>query len=126
MNLIRSDHRFNDRRIARRECCCVVQLRHWVAFCNLLVAARNEDPTFGSIEFDAVRIFATYTHLGSVGIQRLGLEWSMNIPQPVIWKLGVTPDLDWPGILRIHSPMRTVDVVCSPSRDHACAKLPAA
>src|SRR5580692_11782474 len=50
----------------------------------------------------------------------------MHIPQAMVGKLGSSPHLYRAGVLRVHGPMRTVNVVSAPSGNHAGAELAAA
>ena len=91
-----------------------------------LVAARHEDPAFGTLELDAVRELAAHDHVHAVRIEGLGLERTVDVPQALLRELGLAPDLDRPRVLGVHRPVRGVEVVRAPARDHAGTELLAA
>ena len=88
-----------------------------------LVAARDEDPAFGADELDAVREVAADDHPHAVGVERLGLERTVHIPQALGRELRRAPDFDRARELGVHRPMRAVDVMRAPAGDHPGAEL---
>src|SRR6185503_11732700 len=123
VDLVRSNDRLDDPGIAGIQRLSVLQLRHRIARRHRLVAARHEDPSFASLEPDAVRKIAADDHADAVRIQRFSLEWAMNIPESTLGKFSRTPDLDRTRVFRVHPPVRAVDVMRSPAGDHPRAEL---
>src|ERR1044072_2842903 len=42
------------------------------------------------------------------------------------WELGPSPYFNWACVLGIHAPVRAINVMRAPTRDHSCSKLFAA
>src|SRR5205085_7460444 len=116
----------DDFRIARCERLGIFQLGDGIARGDGLVAPRNEDPAFAADETDAVWKIAADDHFDAVGVERLGPERAVDVPQAVRWKLRRPPDLNGPGVFGAHAPVRAVDVMGPPPGDHAGAELLAA
>jgi Cu(I)/Ag(I) efflux system membrane protein CusA/SilA len=62
-------------------------------------------------------------HPHATGVHAFRAETAMHVPEPRRRKLGCAGDLDGPCVFGIHRPVRAVDVVRAPPRDHARAKL---
>src|ERR1017187_798079 len=123
MNLIQSNLRLDDPLVARRECGRVFQLRRRIARGYRLIAARDEDPSLGSVKLDAVGKVSRDVHGHAICINRVGQEFAMDVPESMRGELRRTPYLNRPGVLGIHPPVSAVHMVRSPPRDHSRSKL---
>src|SRR5205823_787411 len=91
-----------------------------------LVAAGDEDPALVPDELDAVREVAAHDHVHAVCVEGLRTEGPVHVPEALLRELGRAPDLDGAGPLGVHGPVRAVDVVRAPARDHPRPELLAA
>ena len=88
-----------------------------------LLVTGDKEVSFGAVPLDAVGEVARDVHGDAVGVDGVGEELSVNIPEAVGGEFRSAPDLDGAGVLGVHTPVGGVDVVCSPAGDHAGAEL---
>src|SRR5215813_4227597 len=112
--LVWTNHRRDDFWIASPQRLSILQFRHRVARRDRLIAAGNKDPSFRSLEPDAIRKIAANDHLHAVRVQPFGSEPAVYVPQSLRRKLRPARHFDGPGVFRSHRPVRAVHVMSSP------------
>src|ERR1700761_2321456 len=125
MNLVRADDAVKNFGIARGQRLRSRRRLSRVGRCDHLIPS-DKNPTLCAIELDPVRKITADVHGHAVGVNSVGKELAVDIPQTMGRELRRTPNFKRPGVLRIHTPVGRIHVVCTPSRDHARAELLAA
>src|SRR5690606_31717633 len=87
------------------------------------ISAGHEDPTVLPFEFYTIGIVSADVHGYSIRILCGNFKIPMHGPKTRGRELGISFQFDWSRVLRPHSPMSDINMMCSPAGDHACAKL---
>src|SRR3954447_10753809 len=110
MNFVRSDDAIEDLGITRHQRLRLFAGRTSGITCRHGFVARNENPAFGSVKLDAVRVFARDRHPDPVCVPGFGFELAVDVPESMRWKLSRAPDFDRTCVLSVHSPVRGIDL----------------
>src|ERR1019366_4977801 len=90
-----------------------------VAGSDFLGAASDEDPAVVTLEAHAVGELVVDDHGDAIGVFRLDMVGTVDVPQAGLGELSLAFDLDWPSQLGAHAPVGDIDMVRAPAGDHA-------
>src|SRR5690554_5190461 len=123
MNFIWPNHGSQYLRIACIKCIACLSCSGWVTCCHPDISPRHENPPLASFKLHSVGIIPANVHGYPIGIFCRYFKVPMYVPKARCRKLCRTFQFNGAGIFRSHSPMSNINMMGTPSGDHACAKL---
>src|SRR5260221_5997799 len=111
--------RIEEARVARIERLERRRRGRWITRGCRLSVARHENPSVVADEANAIRQLVRYGHDDVSGIRELHVIRAVHVPDLVRGELAAPLDPAGPRVLQIHAPVRRIEVMGAPTRDHA-------